>query len=125
MPTSFTYTEFTHTFADDNGNPSVGSVTFTLTDTMTNGADSITKGTAFDSILVAGVLDQPSIASNIDPGTVPTIPQAKWRVDIRIEDTVDTYFITVPVGGPFIGSEEAPAVVLDLFSLFPSEEQVS
>lgn len=112
---AFTFATLTHQFPTINGANAIGEVTFTLVEEMSNGADTYAEGSVIEETLSAGALSA-TVPSNVDTGTVPTIPQPQWRVDIRIVGSpVQTFFITVP----------ASAGTIDLFTLIPSEEQVS
>lgn len=108
---AFTTRTLTHTFKSADNSDAIGEIEFTLTEEMTNGADTLAKETVIVSYLIAGVLSQP-VTCNTDADTVPT--NAEWRVDIRIQNSdVQTFFIVVP-----------PGLSVDLFTLIPEQEQV-
>lgn len=109
---AFSTATITHTFENADGTPASGSITFRLTDIMTNGVVSLVPMSITKNLDNSGNLSQ-VLTSNADATTVPTTTQ--WEVDMRIAGaSQQTFFIVVPTGGG----------TLDLFSLIPSVQQV-
>ncbi len=114
---AFSTTTLTHTFYNADGTLASGVITFTLDDTMTNGASSIMP-TRVEATLVSGVLSQ-VLTSNVDTNTKPPPPwNTRWRVDFHITGASQrTEWIVVPAapGG---------TQTLGLFELLPQYPQV-
>ena len=109
---SFTTRELTHTFQNADGTAASGSLTFTLTQRMTNSGTTLIPADLTANLDASGNLAQ-TLTCNNDAATVPT--GAQWRVDFRILGAQnESFFISVPSGG---GS-------LDLGSLLPGNQQV-
>ncbi len=115
---AFTSITVTHNF-NDGASTAAGTVTFQLTETMTNGTATHFAGETIEASLTAGALSQ-ALPANNDPGTTPSAPAAaQWAVTVRLtgeQARTETYFVTVPynaVGG-----------TVDLFTLIPSAPQV-
>jgi len=115
---AFTDITITHGFAAGGSeSEATGTVTFQLTRTMTNGAESHLAGETITNTISSGVLSQP-VPANDDTATV-SIGNPQWAVTIRLageQARNETYFITVPhaaVGG-----------TVDLFTLIPTQVQV-
>lgn len=113
---SFTPVTVTHSFSDGTGAALTGAVVFKLTDQMTNGGTTVLPSDIV-SELVSGTFSQ-SLYANDDTGTVPAAPQgAQWQALLKIDGSPQKEFtFTLP-------SASAPTV--DLYSLFPTEQQVN
>lgn len=94
-----------------------GTVTFTLTQDMTNGAQTYPAGLSWTAAVSSGTAIAVSLPANNDPATVPAMPlQANYVCTIRLTNVApQTYFVMVPAGA---GS-------VDLYTLIPSLQQVS
>lgn len=93
----FSTCQITHSFANADGTPASGSITFYLTKRMTNGSQTIVPAEVTANLDSSGDLSQ-SLTANNDTGTVPG--DAQWRVEFRILGAeTETFFITVPTGG--------------------------
>ncbi len=109
---AFSQCTVTHTFENADGTAASGSIEFTLTNIMTNGATTLVPASITANLNGSGQLSQ-ALTSNADTGTIPTTTQ--WRVDLRILGAQQqTYFITVPTGGG----------TADLFTLMPGAQQI-
>jgi hypothetical protein len=110
---SFSQTTVTHVFEGADGSAASGSVTFTLTERMTQSGITILPAEITANLDASGHISQ-ALTSNQDPGTIPQ--NAQWRVDWRISSATgspvtESFFITVPPG---------PGTV-DLGSLLPQQ----
>ena len=91
---SFSAATITHTFQNADGTSASGAVTFTLTDTMTNGTTSLVPS-EITATLSGGVLSQ-SLTSNVDPAT--------WTIAVTGSPTGGTFYLnwngqnTTPLG---------------------------
>lgn len=110
----FTTRTITHTFSNADGTACSGSVTFNLTQRMTNGTSTLVPASEVTGTLNAGGALSVVLTSNTDTGTVPT--GAAWRVTFRLAGCdIEQFYITVPPG---------PGTT-DLGSLLPAAEQVA
>lgn len=109
---AFTTRTITHTFVNADGTPASGSVTFTLTKRMTNGATTIVPAEVVAALSASGQLSQ-ALTANNDPGTTPA--DAQWRVDLRLATPgaplTEAFYVTVPSG----------TGAIDLGSLLPQQ----
>ncbi|HEX5347847.1 MAG TPA: hypothetical protein VFW64_12235 [Pseudonocardiaceae bacterium] len=111
---SFTVRTVTQTFANADGTPASGKVTFDLSGRMTNGGTTILPNEVTAPLDGSGAMTV-TLAANDDTGTLPAGVQ--WRVTVRILGAEEeSYFVTVPSAGS--GS-------IDLGSLLPSAQQVT
>jgi hypothetical protein len=119
---AFTQVTVTHTFENADGTTPTGSVTFRLTERMTNGTTTI-EPIEITATLTSGVLSQVLFA-NDDTATVPgpnntggDLAPAQYMCTIRLGtyQAVETYYFTLP---------HADSPTVDLFTLFPTGEQV-
>jgi hypothetical protein len=109
---AFTTRTITHVFTNADGTAASGSITFWLTQRMTNSGTSVMPAQITANLDSNGNLSQ-SLYCNDDTDTTPT--GAQWRVDLRILGAEqESFFISVPSGS---GS-------VDLGTLLPSSQQV-
>ncbi|HEY1690066.1 MAG TPA: hypothetical protein VGF95_14520 [Solirubrobacteraceae bacterium] len=87
----------THTFQNADGTSASGSVEFTLTKRMTNGATTIVPASITAALDSEGKLSQ-GLTANDDAGTLPA--DSQWRTDFRIQGATETetFYIVVPSG---------------------------
>lgn len=110
---SFTTRTVTHTFQNADGTPASGSVTFALSDRMTNSGTTVLPTEVVGSLNGSGQLSV-VLTANDDAGTVPT--GAQWRVTFRILGASEEVFsVTVPNGSGTV----------DLGTLLPGAPQVA
>jgi exo-beta-1,3-glucanase (GH17 family) len=108
---AFTKTKLTHRVSNADLTAASGSIEFTLTKRMTNGAETIVPASVTANLNASGELSQELTANN-DAGTVPE--DSQWRVDFRILGAEqETFYIVVPTGGGTV----------DLGSLLPQQPQ--
>jgi hypothetical protein len=102
----------THTFLNADGSVAAGTVTFKLTDRISNGVDDVEPTVITAALNGSGAISV-QLYSNQDAGTVP--PDTYWQAFIRVSSLPPENFrITVPTGG---GS-------IDLYQLLPGAQQV-
>ena len=95
----FSTATISHTFTNPDGTPAAGSLTFQLTQRMTNGTTSVFPSEITANLNSSGQLSVELTANN-DTGTIPTT--AQWVVTIRLQGysySTEQYVITVPTGG--------------------------
>jgi hypothetical protein len=106
---AFTKRKITHVITEPSGAAASGSVEFTLSHRVTNGAETIVPGSVSGALNASGELSV-ELPSNVDTGTTPG--DSQYRVDFRITGAApETFWIVVPTG---------PGTT-DLGSLLPKE----
>lgn len=106
---AFTKRKITHLVTEPSGAAASGSIEFTLSKRITNGAETIVPGSVSAPLNSTGELSV-ELPSNSDAGTTPS--DSQYRVDLRITGAApETFWIVVPTG---------PGTT-DLGSLLPKE----
>lgn len=102
----------THTVKNADGSPGQGTIIFTLTKRITNGADTILPMPQAFNLDASGALSA-LLYANDDAGTTPG--DSRYKVDFRLSypgAQEETFFITVPSGSSPV----------DLGSLLPQDQ---